>query len=107
MAVEESPRHTVEILPKGPVITVAEGAPLMPAAIELGYRWPNICGGEGDCGACFVVIEEGIENASPIEPVEALRLKQSGKDGDERTRLACQMKINGPMRVFKRGVRPA
>lgn len=98
--------HPVEVSPQGHTIQVPDGEALMPAAQRLGFRWPNVCGGQANCGVCFVLVEEGIEHASPIGPNEEFRLKITGKGRDERARLACQMRVSGPMRVFKRGVRP-
>lgn len=98
--------HRVEVRPMGYELYVTDGDALMSAAQNLGYWWPNVCGGEAACAVCWVVVESGMEGASPVDADEALRLEISGRwRRDDRSRLACQMRVYGPMRVYKRGVR--
>lgn len=99
--------HQVEVVPQGHTIPVPDGEALMASAQKQGYRWPNVCGGQANCGVCFVLVEEGAEHGSEVGPNEEFRLKITGKGNDPRARLACQLRVSGPMRVFKRGVRPA
>ncbi len=99
--------HTVYVDPGGVEVKVQPGESLMGAAQRSGMRWPNVCGGEAMCGICFVRVLEGAEYAPPIGPPEQTRLNHTGRSKDPSARLACQLRVGGPMTVFKRGVRPA
>ena len=98
--------HCVEILPTGHVIMVPDGDTIMSVALANDWKWPNVCGGEATCGVCLLEVQEGIENASPIARDEAVRLTFIRKADKLGARLACQLRVSGPMRVFKRGARP-
>jgi 2Fe-2S ferredoxin len=98
--------YGVEILPVGNVILVPEGETIMSAALANGWKWPNVCGGEASCGVCVLEVQEGMENASPIARDEAVRLAFIRKADKPGARLACQLRVSGPMRVLKRGARP-
>lgn len=94
----------VRVLPLDVEVDVHPGETLFAAGARMGLRWPSICGGEGVCTTCFVRIEEGAEGASPREAYEAERLASSGRRSPE-FRLACQMRVIGPMTVYQRGVK--
>jgi ferredoxin len=98
--------HSVEILPVGHVFMVPDGETIMSVALANGWKWPNVCGGEATCGVCLLEVQEGSENASPIARDEAVRLAFIRKADKPGARLACQLRVSGPMRVLKRGVRP-
>ena len=51
--------HKVLFLPHNIEITVQDGENLIRAAIEAGVHINASCGGEGVCGKCQVIIEEG------------------------------------------------
>ena len=51
--------HKVLFLPHNIEITVRDGENLIRAAIEAGVHINASCGGEGVCGKCRVIIEEG------------------------------------------------
>jgi ferredoxin, 2Fe-2S len=67
---------------------------LIAAAWREGYYWPTVCGGRGECTACHVVVEDEV-----LEPVITKR------DPRLTIRLACQLKVRGPVRVHKKAVR--
>jgi ferredoxin len=96
----------VIIQPKGIEIDVEEGETIFDAARRLGYRWPTVCGGIGDCSTCFMTVIEGAEHLSAIT-----RYEQEGIDrldiaeNKEAVRLACQAKVTDTVVVNKRGVR--
>ena len=102
----ERAEHNVEILPVGHVIMVPDGETIMAVALAQGWKWPNVCGGEASCGVCLLEVQEGIDNASPIARDEAVRLAFIRKADKPGARLACQLRVSGPMRVLKRGARP-
>jgi ferredoxin len=52
------------------------------------------CEGEGTCGLCQVVIEQGTENLSPASPEERDLLGQDASAPQE-VRLACQAVVQG------------
>ena len=87
------------------VIEVQSGESVLAAASRQGYRWPSVCGGEAMCGTCFVRVTDGAEHTSQLRDAERTRLRLVGKGNDTTARLACQMRVTGPVSVFKRGVR--
>lgn len=76
------------------------------AAARQGYRWPTICGGNGTCRTCVMVVEAGAENCSPIGDLEAEGLDALKEAKDGMHRLACQTRVVGDVVVTKRGVKP-
>lgn len=81
----------------------------MAAAQQAGIRWPNVCGGEAQCGVCVVEVVEGASTLPPPALRESQMLgrivarpRHAGV-----LRLACQMKCAGAVRVIKPGVRGA
>ena len=102
------PEVKVRILPNGPDLILEAGEALMAGAKRLGYRWPTVCGGLGDCMVCKVRVVSGQEVVSPEAPTETERLRGlrlGGKPQPEPWRLACQMRVNGDVVVEKRGVK--
>ena len=85
-------------------LAVESGETLLAAAQRLGYKWPSVCGGQGNCTTCYVKIEQGEENVQPSAAQERERLDFAGRK-DPSFRLACQMLINGPVTVIKRGIK--
>jgi len=64
---------------------------LLEAAEKAGININSICGGEGLCGKCRVIIREGGENLS--SPSKAERRALSREDLANGFRLACQARI--------------
>jgi ferredoxin, 2Fe-2S len=102
--VEEQSGAPVRVMPLDIEINVLEGETLMAAARRSALHWPSVCDGQGNCTACYVKIEEGIDHASAAHPQERERLDFAGRR-DPSFRLACQLRVSGPMRVSKKGVR--
>jgi len=101
---------TVTVQPSGITLVATAGEPVMMAANRAGYAWPTICGGHGECHACFVTVLDGAENLSPVLPYEAegvAQIASAAQPGGQQVRLACQARVHGDVVVFKRGVRPA
>ncbi len=102
----ERPEHSVDILPVGLTVMVPDGETIMFTALASGWKWPNVCGGQATCGVCLLEVQAGMENASPIGRDEAVRLDFMRKADNPALRLACQLRVSGPMRILKRGARP-
>ena len=106
------PEVKVRILPNGPDLILEAGEALMAGALRLGYRWPTVCGGSGDCMVCKVRVISGQDVVSPESAAETERLRglrlgaTPGIPQAEPWRLACQMRVNGDVVVEKRGVKP-
>lgn len=68
-----------------------KGINLLKAAEELGVAITSPCGGEGRCGKCKVIVEEGKENLSDLTADEKNFLKKDEIESDYR--LACQTEV--------------
>ena len=82
----------------------------MAAAMRSGYRWPSICGGLAECGACVVEVvqaaPEHLHAASDKERDRLRTLPERRRRPDAVLRLACQFRPGGTdATVHKRGVR--
>ena len=97
--------HRVAVRPSGVELEVLDGEDLFTAAQRLGYRWPTLCGGKGTCRTWFVLVEEGAEDCSPVGPLEREGIESLRRPVDGLTRLACRLRVEGPVTVTKRGVR--
>jgi ferredoxin, 2Fe-2S len=97
-------RAVVRVEPGDHSITVDAEESLLAAALRQGYRWPTLCNGVGQCTICFVKMIAGTEHVTPAQPQERERLEDCGRT-DPDIRLACQMRVHGPITVFKRGLR--
>ena len=100
---------TVTVLPADIRFDTRPGETLLGAAQRLGYSWPTVCGGEGQCRTCYAIIEDGEDALSPITALEeegldalAIVARRSGKP----VRLACQAVPIGDLVVHRTGVRP-
>jgi ferredoxin len=102
---DERAKLRVEILPVGHTLMVPNGESIMSTALANGWKWPNVCGGQAACGVCVLEIQQGMEHASPMGRDEAVRLTFIRKADKAGVRLACQLRVSGPMRVLKRGAR--
>jgi len=103
------PTATVTVQPSGIRIGADFDEPVMAAAVRAGYIWPTICGGHGECHACFITVVAGAEHLSPMQPYEAEGVAQvagGSRQAADTVRLACQARVRGDVVVFKRGVRP-
>lgn len=99
---------TVTVQPSGVRFSADDGQTIMAAAESAGYRWPTICGGNGECLVCHVEVLEHPECLAPPSDAEAKAVQ--GLSGDrggrgDHVRLACQAAVNGDVVVRKRGVR--
>jgi ferredoxin len=60
------PNHKIVFLPHKTKIAVPDGETIIHAAMEAGVHINASCGGEGVCGKCRVMIEQGtVEGGLP------------------------------------------
>jgi len=63
--------HSVLFLPHNKKITVQEGENLIRAAMDAGVHINASCGGEGVCGKCRIIVEEGHLKGGISEKISA------------------------------------
>jgi 2Fe-2S ferredoxin len=100
----------VRVEPKPGEIEVPEGETVMDGAESLGYQWPTLCNGQGECRVCVMEVVSGeMGLSSPDEREEQAILSSYGalQRRGRPLRQACRAKVIGEgVTVFKRGVRP-
>jgi uncharacterized 2Fe-2S/4Fe-4S cluster protein (DUF4445 family) len=84
--------HKIVFLPYETQIAVPDGETIIHAAMEAGVHINASCGGEGVCGKCRVMIEEGTVKGGVSE-------KLSQEDRDNGYRLACKATVSGDLVV--------
>jgi uncharacterized 2Fe-2S/4Fe-4S cluster protein (DUF4445 family) len=84
--------YTVKFLPYDTEIEVKTGDTVIRAALEAGVHVNASCGGEGVCGKCRVLIEEGAVEGGISE-------KLSEEDREKGYRLACQALVKSDLIV--------
>ena len=100
-------RVTVE--PAGYEFEAAAGQTVMDAANAGGYFWPEGCPRNGECTNCAMQLISGLGRVSQMGRYERANLvRQRGPRSleDPRLRLACQVRIDGDIVVYKLGVTP-
>lgn len=81
----------------------------MQAAQRAGLRWPNVCGGNGECRVCRLeILDRQVPDPphSRAEQIAADNGQLAGLGGAP-VRLACQLIPPADMTVRKAGVRRA
>jgi len=82
----------VRFLPHEKTVSVPMGTTLLRAAMEAGVHVNASCGGEGICGKCRVVLEEGEVSSEATSRVDP-------EDWAKGVRLACRATVEGPVTV--------
>ena len=77
---------TVEFEPSGLKVKVASGTTILEAAHGAGVYLSSVCGGDGYCGKCKVIIDEGQFRSRPSPLLTA-------EENRENVVLACQTKV--------------
>ena len=98
---------SVRVEPSGITLDVRDGETVMAAARRSGYRWPTICGGLAECGACALEVLESSDALPTPTTVEGMRLDvivERRRYPDRTWRLACQLVPTGDLVVRKTGV---
>jgi len=85
-------KFTVRFEPSGLKIKVPAGTVLLEAAHKAGIYLSSICGGDGYCGKCKVIIDEGQFHSNPT----ALLTPDETR---ENVVLACQTKVLSDMTI--------
>jgi uncharacterized 2Fe-2S/4Fe-4S cluster protein (DUF4445 family) len=85
----------IDFEPIGKRVEVAPGMDLLGAARQAGIGLASVCGGEGTCGRCRVVIMAG--NVTP--PVDADRRFLSQLELTSGQRLACRCQVYSDVKV--------
>jgi len=91
---EESKKkqYTIHFEPSGLKITVPSGAVLLEAAHKAGIYLSSICGGDGYCGKCKVIIDTGQFQSKPTALLTPDEVR-------ENVVLACQTKVLSDMTI--------
>ena len=84
--------HKIRFLPHNKQIEVEDKDAVIRAALEAGVHVNASCGGEGVCGKCRVLIEEGVVEGGISE-------KLSEEDREKGYRLACQAAAKSDLAV--------
>ncbi len=85
-------KFTVRFEPSGLKIKVPAGTVLLEAAHKTGIYLSSICGGDGYCGKCKVIINEGQFHSKPTALL-------TPNETRENVVLACQTKILSDMTI--------
>jgi len=93
----EPGRRGVEVDPAAaPFGGLGKPGSLLDIASAHGIEIGSNCGGNGICGTCYVVVEDGAENLSPADDDERATL-EGMTDNAPGARLACQAVVLGPV----------
>ena len=84
--------HTIRFLPYGKSIQIRDGETVIRAALEAGVHVNASCGGEGVCGKCRVLIEDG-------EVEGGISEKLGREDQQKGYRLACRARVRSDLVV--------
>jgi len=93
MSTEPQEVFRVRFLPDNVVALVPRGTTILQAARQAGVYLNSICGGDGVCGKCRVIVQKGLVQSPPT----TLLTRQEVMD---RMVLACQAEVAGDVEVF-------
>jgi 2Fe-2S ferredoxin len=88
----------VEITAGLPALVIRKPGSLLDIALHHGVRLDHNCGGNCACTTCHVIVREGEENLSPMEPDEEDRL-DTATGLTLHSRLGCQAIAQGDVVV--------
>ncbi|MEP4247054.1 adenylate/guanylate cyclase domain-containing protein [Tateyamaria sp.] len=83
----------------GPSVRAPSGQTLLDTSRESGVAHTSLCGGRGRCTTCRVIVEEGLDELPP--PSEPERRTLASVGAPPNARLACQMRPQAPVTVFR------
>ncbi|MBT3271544.1 MAG: 2Fe-2S iron-sulfur cluster binding domain-containing protein, partial [Spirochaetales bacterium] len=84
--------YTVTLIPQNTTVSVSNGTSLLEAVSRAGITLNNLCGGDGICGRCKMIVRSG---AVPQKVSPKLTRDEIGKGYV----LACQFNIHGDLTV--------
>ncbi|MDX2176013.1 MAG: 2Fe-2S iron-sulfur cluster-binding protein [Candidatus Sumerlaeia bacterium] len=73
-------------------------SPLAEGLLAMHLEVPMLCGGNGRCATCHVLVVGGAENLSPVEAKEERALAMLSTR-QPNTRLSCQARVLGDVQV--------
>jgi len=85
-------KHTISFQPHNISIDVPEGETILRGALEAGVHINASCGGEGVCGKCRIIIENG-------KVADGISERLSREDIDKGYRIACQSVVESDLTV--------
>lgn len=88
------PKLTID----GKELEVSPGITILDAALDHNIELTHNCGGNCACSTCQVIIEQGMENLSPMRDDETDMLEDA-PGRTPQTRLACQAQVLGDVSV--------
>ena len=91
-------------LPSKIETNVPDGTSILDAALDCGIELDHNCGANCACSTCHVIIEEGMENLSPLEDEEEDQLDDA-EGLTLASRLGCQAKVYGDVIVRIPGIK--
>ncbi|MEM6371197.1 MAG: adenylate/guanylate cyclase domain-containing protein [Pseudomonadota bacterium] len=83
----------------GPSVRAARGQTLLETSRANGVAHTALCGGRGRCTTCRVIVEDGFDDLAA--PSEAERRALAAVGAPPHARLACQMRPDAPISVFR------
>ena len=97
--------NMVRVEPSGVIFGAEPDETIMGAARRNGFTWPSVCGGEGSCRTCFVIVVDGPDWLSPIGGLEQRGINEllSVRTYPGPVRLACQARPVGDVVVTRSG----
>ncbi|MHC1636206.1 MAG: ASKHA domain-containing protein [Candidatus Methanospirareceae archaeon] len=99
MAGRRLEEYNVVFFPSGLRGTFEPGTNILEIATKLGVDIASICGGEGKCGKCKVIIEEGYEALPPLSESEKKFISEE-EWKEKRIRLACLISLPEGVKKF-------
>lgn len=85
--------YRVDFKPSGASVEVQAGTSIQEAIAQAGLSINLLCGGQGRCGRCKVVVEQGSVKRRSISRLTSTELEQGYA-------LACQTMVEGDLTVF-------
>ncbi len=87
--------------------SVISGETVIQAAWRNGFYWPTICGGVAECGACRCEVTSGVDHVLAPDIQEQIFFRSHPRLNNiaNTQRLACRLKITGPVTIAKTGVK--
>ncbi len=86
-------RFEIVFQPSGRRGHFERGRTILDTSRELGVAIESVCGGEGWCAKCKIIVEKGMENLSPLSSEERMLLRD--EELNSNYRLACRSMIEG------------
>ncbi len=85
---------SIRFQPWGKEGDVGQGSTLLEAAQDIGISIESLCGGEGLCGTCKIIVDDGVECLS--EPTQADEMLLSDSQLESGYRLSCRSTVREP-----------